>query len=173
MLDTTRQRQADPGIRPATMVAVEVMVLRPLGRTAHSESGRWPVLALVLDEPNELMERTVRPLFDLIDDSARAHRIAVVAGRCRWSVLGPAGALLRLAVHVTAPMRFDLNVIMPAQLVIEFADLIAGGSTVALTDRRHAGRLTTGRLPIRAALAELVLLGSSPSADLFDLASAR
>ncbi|HET9142699.1 hypothetical protein [Actinophytocola sp.] len=147
------------------MVAVEVMVLRPPKQTGRAKTGPWPVLAIVLDEPNELIEPRVRPLFALLDQPTRADRITVVAGRSGWSALGT-GSLLQLAVHATAPVRFDLHIILPTQPVLGFTDLLAGGPTIALTNRGHAGRLAAQRVPVRDALAELVLLGDSPSTDL-------
>lgn len=172
MLGTTRERPADPHSQPATMVAIEVMILRPPGSTARGEAGPWPVLAVVLDQPNELVEPSVRPLFELLDEPTRTNRISVIAGHYSWSVLGPTGSLLQLSVHATAPVRFDLNIILPAQPVLGFSDLLADGPTIALTDRRHASRLRAERVPVRDALAELILIGGSPSGDLSALAGA-
>lgn len=115
--------------------------LRPPGQLARGETGPWPVLAVVLDEPNELAEPVVRPVFELLDDPARTDRIAVVAARCHWSVLDPEGSLLLLSVPASAPVRFDLNIVVPAQPVLGFTHLLTRGSTIAFTDQRHARRL--------------------------------
>lgn len=160
MLDITLARPAEPGTGPALMVAVEVIVLRPPDLATRTEAGPWPVLAIVLDEPNELAEPSVRPLFELLDESARVDRIAVVAARRHWTPPGPTDSLVRLAVQVIAPVRCDLDVILPAGIPLGSTGLLADGPTIALTNRTHANRLPE-RVHVRDALAELVLLGGS------------
>lgn len=171
MLGTTGTRPAHPDRRPATMVAVEAMLLRPPDagdRPTRRRVGPWPVLALVLDEPNELIEPSVRPLFELLTKREQADRITVVTCRCHWSLVGHPRAVLQLSVHATAPVRFHVNIILPAQPILRFVEALTRGATVALTNRRSASRLTN-LVPVRDALAELVLLGSPRSAGLPDL----
>ena len=94
----------------------------------------------------------------------------MVEGRCQWTVIDPRHALLELSVHATAPVRFAVDIILPARQVLSTLTLLARGGTVAITTQRHSGTLTP-RADIRDALTKLVLFSCPPSAELEALAS--
>lgn len=156
-----------------TMVAVEAVLLWPRGVgesvTTIDEAGLWPVFAVVLDEREAPVAPGARQLFDLLDRPEHADRIAVVDGRCQWTVLDARHAVLKLAVRASAPFHVDLDIVLPARPVLGILDVVARGATVAITTRRHSSRLT-GQVDIREALNELVLLSCTPSAELATLA---
>jgi hypothetical protein len=156
------------------MVALEVMVLWPRGvggPAATSEAGLWPVFAIVLGDRDAPAEPDVQPLFDLLYSPEYPGRFTVVEGRCQWSLLDPRHALLKLAVHATAPIRFDANILLPAGPVLGILDVLARGATIAITTQRHANRLAR-LVDIRHALESLVLLCCRPSRELDELADA-
>lgn len=177
MLSTTPTHHAAPGpvdrTRPTTMVAVEAVLLWPRGVgesvTTIDEAGLWPVFAVVLDEREAPVSPGARQLLDLLDRPEHADRIAVVDGRCQWTVLDARHAVLKLAVRASAPFHVDLDIVLPARPVLGILDVVARGATVAITTRRHSSRLTD-QLDIREALNELVLLSCTPSAELATLA---
>ena len=87
-----------------------------------------------------------------------------------WSVLDPANALLTLTVRATLPVSFDLRILLPAAPELHILDVVARGATIGITTRDRADRLR-GRVDVRAALRDVVLLSCPPSVELADLTS--
>lgn len=106
----------------------------------------------------------------LLEQPEHLERLSVVDGRCRWTIIDPRHALLELSVHATAPVRFDVDIILPARRVVSALTLLARGGTIAITTQRHSGTLTP-RSDIRSALNKLVLFKCPPSAELDALAT--
>lgn len=160
-------------VRP-NLVAREALLLWPrrVGRSAATiqEAGLWPVFAVVLGEREPDEDPGVLPLYDLLERPEHLERICVVEGRCQWTIIDPRHALLELSVHATAPVRFDVDIILPARQVLGTLTLLARGGTVAITTQRHLETLIP-RADIRDALTKLVLFSCPPSAELEALAS--
>jgi len=157
----------------ATLVALEVLLLWPRGvgpsPVTAEEAGRWPVFVLVVGERPRAEIPSAEPLFDLLDAPRLGGEMALVTGHCRWSIVDPRNALLKVAVRAQAPRRFELDVLVPARRVLGVLDVVARGATIGVTTSRHVGKLT-GRVDIRQALHELVLIGCEPSTELATMA---
>jgi hypothetical protein len=157
------------GGRPPVMVAIEVVVLWPQGVGAEpvsvDEAGLWPAFVLVIGEHSDLSGSSAGPLFDLLDSSRHADGITVVGGSTDWSVVDPRHALLRLTVRARVPVRFEADILLPAERVLGILDVVAGGGTIGLTTHRHAVGLDD-RVDVRTALRNVVLLSCSPSPEL-------
>lgn len=162
-----------PAHRPATMVAIEVVLLWPQGLGAEpvtvDEAGLWPVFVLVVGERRDLLASSAKPLFALLDAPKGPDELTVAAGRTEWTVVDPRHALLRLTVRADAPVRFESDILVPAERVLGVLDVVARGATIGITTRRHAAGLRD-RVDVRAALRHLVLLSCPPSDGLGDLA---
>lgn len=158
--------------QPAPVVATEVVLLWPQGIDADADpgdvAGLWPVFVLVVSEPRDLLGSPVRTLFDLLDAPKGPDEITVVGGRTRWSVVDPRRALLRLTLLADAPVRFESDVLVPAERVLGVLDVLARGATIGITTSRHAAGLHA-RVDVHAALRHLVLLGCPPSPELREL----
>lgn len=152
-----------------TMVALEVLLLWPRGvdpsPATVDEAGLWPVFVLVVGERPDVRASSASVLFEMLDRPPRGGELAVVAGRCRWSVIDPRNALLKVMIRAETPERFAVDVLVPARPALGVLDVVARGATIGLTTARHVGRLT-GRMDIRRALPEVVLLGCEPSTEL-------
>jgi hypothetical protein len=171
---TTMERQVTERVVRPNLIAVEALLLWPrsvgVSAATAQESGLWPVFAVVLDERDPDEDPGVMPLFDLLDRPEHLERISVVEGRCQWTIIDPRHALLELSVHATAPVQFDVDIILPARSVLGTLALLAKGGTVAITNTRHARKLSE-RVDIRDALNKLVLFSCPPSKDLAALAN--
>ncbi len=154
----------------ATVVAVEVVLLRPRGATAAEDAGRWPVFAMVVTEPPG--GAAAHPLFALLDRPRRDGEPTVVAAETAWAVLDEENALLRLTVRGTAPVRFELRVLLPSAQAPGVLDVVARGVTIGITTRRRSAGLRD-RVDVRTALRDLVLLSCPPSAELAALVASR
>jgi hypothetical protein len=154
------------------MVAIEVVLLWPQGvhnePTTVDEAGLWPVFVLVVGERRDLLASSARPLFDLLDTQKGPDEITVVGGRTRWAVVDPRHALLCLTILADAPVRFESDILVPAERVLGVLDVVARGATIGITTRRHAADLRD-RVDVRAALRHLVLLSCPPSPELAGL----
>ncbi len=163
--------QVTAGAGWPTAVAVEVLLLWPRGVTSPSttaeEAGLWPVFAMVVTEPAN--PAAAQPLFELLARQKHDNELTVVTAQTRWSVLDSASALLDLRVRATAPVEFDLRILLPSQKVLGILDVVARGATVGITTRAKADRLR-GRVDIGAVLREVVLLSCPPSVELSTLA---
>ncbi|HEX2131219.1 MAG TPA: hypothetical protein VHH15_06630, partial [Actinophytocola sp.] len=113
-----------------------------------------------------------RVLTDLLDEP---DRLVVLDGEADWTVLDAAHPLLRLALRATAPVRLDLDVVVPARPVVGLLDELARGVTVGITTRRHAGTFLDGeaRPAPRQLLRRMVLVNARPAAELAALATDR
>ncbi len=170
---TTTQPAGAPGREHVTtLVALEVLLLWPRGIgpvATVEEAGLWPVFVLVVGERPQPGSPSATALFDLVDRPRQGSEMAVVAARCRWSILDPRNALLKIAVDAEAPERFAVDILVPARQVLGVLDVVARGATIGITTSRHVGRLS-GRVDIRQALHEVVLLSCEPSTELATLA---
>lgn len=157
----------------ATMVAVEVLLMWPRGVDESvatvAEAGLWPVFVVVVGERTGAATSSAAPLFELLDSPRQGREMAVVTGRCQWSVVDARTALLRFTVRATAPVEFAMEIILPAQRVLGILDVVARGATIGITTRRHVASLT-GKVDIRQALHRIVLLSCEPSTELAGLA---
>ncbi|HEY7595391.1 MAG TPA: hypothetical protein VH969_19730 [Actinophytocola sp.] len=153
--------------KPSRSDALGTLVLWPSGSTevdaARDEADPWPVLVVVIGTDSEQ-----DALLDLLD-TARSPTDTITNSRCWWSVDDPDRATLCLAVRVTEPARFAMDIAVPAQCFLGLSDILAAGATIGVTSRRHARRLTI-RTDDRASLDEIVLLGGRTSSELGDLA---
>lgn len=152
-------------MRAAPLVTTDVLLLWPRGvggPATVAEAGLWPVFVLVVEEPGA----TACPLLDLLDRLRHDSEPVVVATRCDWTIHDHGTALLRVAVRAE---RFRTELHVPARPVLGVLDVLARGATFGVTTERRAGILT-GRIDIRDALHEVVLLRCEPSADLATLA---
>ncbi|RSM85260.1 hypothetical protein DMH04_18395 [Kibdelosporangium aridum] len=168
---------ADSGqrvVRP-NLVAREALLLWPrrvaVSTATIQEAGLWPVFAVVLGEREPDEDPGVLPLYELLEQPEHLERISVVVGRCHWTIIDPRHALLELSVRATAPVSFEIDIILPARSVLNALDLLARGGTIAITTERHSGTLTP-RADIRDALTKLVLISCPPSAELEAVAAA-
>lgn len=150
-------------VRP-TVVATEVLLLQPHGGTASPAP--WPLFVMVVTEP---VGTTERPLAELLDRPGHANEPTVVLAESVWSVLEPASALLALTVRAAEPVPVDLRIVLPAAPVLDLLGMVARGAPVGVTTRDRAERLR-GRVEVQAALRDVVLLSSPPSAGLAALA---
>ena len=166
----------EPGrrvVRP-NVVAREALLLWPrrvgLSVATIQEAGVWPVFAIVLGEREAEEDPGVLPLYDLLEQPEHLERLSVVKGRCEWTIIDPRHALLDLSVSATAPVSFEVDIILPARQVLSALPLLARGGTIAITTQRHSGALTS-RADIRDALTTLVRFSCPPSAELEALAA--
>ncbi len=158
--------------RPAVLVALEVLLLWPRGVGASAtvaEAGLWPVFVVVVGDRPGLANASAAPLFDILERPRHGTEIAVVSARCQWSIVDARNALLKVAVRADAPEQFSVDVLVPARRVLGVLDVVARGATIGITTSRHVGTLT-GRVDIRQALHEVVLLSCEPSTELATLA---
>jgi hypothetical protein len=158
--------------RPAVLVATEAVLLWPreVGSPATvDEAGRWPVFVLVVNERARPDIPAAAPLLDLVDRPQHGSEPAVVAARCRWSVVVARNALLRVAVRAEVPVRFAAEILVPSRQVLGVLDVVARGATIGLTTERHAATLGE-RVDIRRVLQHVVLLSCAPSTELARLA---
>lgn len=157
-------------MRVPTLVVTDVLMLWPrqIGALATvEEAGLWPVFVLVVEEPAE--PRAAGPLFELLARQRPDGELAVVAARCDWSILDRDNALLKASMRGSGSARFAANLIVPARQVLGVLDVVARGATIGVATGQGAERLT-GRVDIRSALHEVVLLSCPPSVDLATLA---
>ena len=173
-MHTSPSRSSHQG-KPAVLVATEVVLLWPRGLAGPAatveEAGLWPVFVIVVGErPDSAEVSSVAPLFDLLDRPRHDGELIVVAARCEWSVLDQRNALLRLAIHGDAPVRFTTEIIFPARQILGILGVVARGATIGITTNRHAGRLVGRGVDIRRALDEVVLLSCPYSGELAALA---
>lgn len=144
-----------------------MLLLRPPDpTTSASETGLWPMFVMVVTEPTDKATRL--PLFELLNRPRRAHELSMVAVESTWSVVDPANALLTVTVRAAFPISFDLRILLPATAVLHVLDVVAHGTTIGVTTREHADRLR-GRVDVRTALRDVVLLSCPPSAHLADI----
>ncbi len=139
------------------------------GPSTVEETRLWPVFVMVVTEPGDEDAGASRPLFDLLDRPKRDNELTVVTAESAWSVLDRANALLGVTVHAVAPVAFDLRILLPAARVLGILDVVASGATIGITTRHRADRLR-GRVDIRTALHDVVLVSSPPSLELAALA---
>jgi hypothetical protein len=154
-------------------VAIEVLLLWPRGvaelPVTVEEAGLWPVFVLVVTEPARVDVGAAGPLFELLDRPKHENELSVVAAESEWSVLDAGSALLDLTVRATVPVAFDLRILVPSAQVLGILDVVARGATIGVTTQHRAGRFR-GRVDIRTALRDVVLLSSPPSVELAALA---
>jgi hypothetical protein len=154
------------------MVATEAVLLRPQAVGAEQlmvdEAGLWPIFVLVVDDRRDAVATSARPLFELLKTPKRTGEITFVTGRTQWTVVDPRHALLRMAVRVEAPVRFEADIVVPAERVLDVLDVVAQGATIGITTRHHAAALR-GRVDVRAALRNLVLVNCLPPTGLGEL----
>jgi hypothetical protein len=169
---TRAARQSGGGAYP-TSVAIEVLLLWPRGLDGRpstiEETRLWPVFVMVVTEPADEDAGASRPLFDLLNRPKRDNELTVVTAESAWSVLDPANALLEVTVRAVAPVAFDLRILLPAAQVLGILDVVASGATIGITTRNRADRLR-GRVDIRTALHDVVLVSCPPSLELAALA---
>lgn len=162
-----------PGGR-ATSVAIEVLLLWPRGLTARpatvEEAGLWPVFVMVVTEPADVDSGPARALFEQLRKPKHDGELTVVSAESAWSVLDSTNALLELDVRAVVPVEFDLRILVPASPVLGILDVVASGATIGITTRDRADRLR-GRVDIRTALRDVVLLSCAPSVELAALAN--
>lgn len=166
---TPRPARVDRGGDAATLVAIEVLLLWPRGvgpqAATVEEAGLWPVFVLVVGERQRSEVSTAEPLFELVDRPRQGGEMAVVSARCRWSIVASRNALLKIEVRADAPERFAADILLPARRVLGVLNMVARGATIGVTTSRHVNKLV-GRVDIRQALHEVVLLGCEPSTEL-------
>lgn len=154
-----------PTLSPAlTSVATEVLLLQPRGE--NERTGLWPLFVMVITEP---AGKTGLPLFELLDRHRRGDEPTVVAVESSWSVLDTAGALLAMTVRATEPVPVDLRIVLPASSVLDILDMVARGAPIGVTTLSRAEGLH-GRVDLRTAMRDVVLLSCPPSVDLSHLA---
>jgi hypothetical protein len=155
-----------------TVIASAVQRFRPRGEgglaTAPEAAELWPVLVVAVSEPSSEERDTAGALFRLLNRSAWPAEAVIVGCRCDWTVVDPGLALLRLSVHAEAPLRFAVEILVPAGGVLGALDDAADGGMVAITSPSRMRRLkeATG---IRDVLREVVLLGCAPPPRLSSL----
>jgi hypothetical protein len=167
---TPRTRRGHPDC--PTAVATEVLLLRPHAvpeRATTEKTGRWPLFVMVVTEPTDRAASLALPLFELLNRPKHPNELSIVAVESAWSVLDLGNALLTMTVRAAVPISFDLRILLPAAPVLDILDLVAHGATIGVTTRERADRLR-GRLDVRTALREVVLLSCPPSAELAHLA---
>lgn len=172
MRDGSPTRPVPSRDQVANLVAIEVLLLWPRGvgpSATVEEAGLWPVFVLVVGERSRSEMPSAAPLFDLLDRPRHGSEMAVVSARCVWSIVDPRNALLKVAVRVDAPERFAVDVLVPARRVLGVLDVVSHGATIGVTTSRHVRKLI-GRVDIRQALHEVVLLSCEPSTELAALA---
>lgn len=147
------------------MVAVEMVVLRQrdAGASTSAMADDRPILAVVVAPPKSA-DRESAALFDLLDGRPGTDRVNAVDGHSRWSVLDERHGLLVLSVHAHTPVRFEVDIVLPARPVLGLYDMLTNGAIVALTTPRQAA-LIHGRIDMRAALSTLVLVTGTLSAE--------
>lgn len=147
-----------------------MLLLRPHAvPAAAGETGLWPMFVMVVTEPTDRAAPLALPLFELLDRPKHANELSIVAVESAWSVLDPANALLTVTVRAAVPISFDLRILLPAAPVLDILDVVARGATIGVTTRDRSVRLR-GRVDVRTALRDVVLLSCPPSADLADIA---
>jgi hypothetical protein len=155
-------------------VAIEVLLLWPRGvaelPATVEEAGLWPVFVMVVTEPADANVGAAGPLFELLNRPKHENELSVVAAESEWTVLDAGNALLDLTVRATVPVAFDLRILLPSAQVLGILDVVARGATIGFTTQHRASRLR-GRVDIRTALRDVVLLSSPPSVELAALAS--
>lgn len=149
------------------MVAVEMLVLRQREAGASASAEAWPILAVVVAPPKS-PDPEAAALFDLLDGRPGTDRVATVAGYSRWSVLDERHGLLALSVHAHTPVRFEVDIVLPARPVLGLYDMLTNGAIVALTTPRQAARIH-GQVDMRAALSTLVLVTGTLSTEFAEL----
>jgi hypothetical protein len=143
---------------------------RGLGEsTTVEDAGLWPVFVVVVGEPRDAEQTLATPLFDLLDRPPHGGDMAVVTGRCGWSILDARNALLKFRVRATAPVRFAAQIIIPARRVLGLLDIVARGATIGITTSRRA-RVLDRQVGVHEALREVVLLSCAASHELATLA---
>lgn len=155
-----------------TLVATEVVLLWPRGlaeSTTVEVAGLWPVFVVVVGGRTASEPDLATPLFDLLDRPRHSTEMAVVTGRCEWSILDAQNALLKFQVRAAAPVRFAAQIIIPARRVLGLLDVVARGATIGITTARHA-RILDQQVGVTEALREVVLLSCAPSSELRTLA---
>lgn len=158
--------------KPTTLVAVEALLLWPNGAPTN-DSTKWPILAIVLDEPTAAIPDAARPLFELLDAPKRRSRITIVSSRCRWTVLNALNGrrtVRKFSIRAYAPVNFEVDILLPARPLLGLPTHVLGqpthgGATLALTTRQHADHITDG-IDFQDALRELILLTQAPPDDL-------
>jgi hypothetical protein len=162
--------------RQTIVTATDVVLLWPhgLAKQAVSNPGPrlWPIFVVVLCDENATTDLSVRKSYDLLGGQCSPGKVTVLAGRCLWSVVPGWDTLLRLAVRASAPVKLEVDVVLPARPLLGAVGWLACGRTVTLTTRRHANRLSTG-VNVRNALPGLVLVNCPHSPELAALAKAR
>lgn len=157
----------------ATSVAIEVLLLWPRGVAAPvtvEEAGLWPVFVMVVTEPADVDLGPARALFEQLRRPKHDGELTVVAAESSWSVLDTTSALIELDVRAVVPVEFSVRVLVPANPVLGILDVVARGATIGITTRDRADRLR-GRVDIRTALRDVVLLSCPPSVELAALAN--
>lgn len=160
--------RASDRVRPMspTSVATEVLLLRPRGGAeppVEGDSTLWPLFVLVVTEP--ATPAGTLPLSGLLDRPKHENELSAVAVESAWSVLDPANAMLALTVRAAVPVAMDLKILLPAAPVLAILDVVDRGATIGITTRDRADRLR-GRVDVRTALRDVLLLSHLPSADL-------
>lgn len=169
---TNGEPPCDAHPQPTTLVAVEALLLWPNG-AAPSHSTKWPIFAIVLDEPAAAIPDATRPLFELLDAPKRRSRLTIVRSRCRWTMLNALNArrtVRKFSVRAYSPVKFDVDILLPARPLVGLPTHMVGqpthgGATLALTTRKHAEQIHNG-IDFQDALRELVLLTQAPPDDL-------
>ncbi len=167
MLHHTLPRPAADADRRATMVAVEAVLLWPRDAgslSAVADEPQWPVVTVVVAEPRTGDPDTAA-LFALLDSPVRHDLISVLDGSCSWTVRDESHSLLTLTVHLTAPVRCEVDVVLPMRPLSDVVDVMTAGATIALTSPARAARINAP-IDVRTTLAEVVLVNCRPSADL-------
>lgn len=161
------------GARQASVLIATEVVLpwpREVGALATVDEARqWPVFVLVVSERPRADVPSAAPLLDLVDHPRRANELAVVAARCQWSVVDNRNALLRAAIQAEVPVRFTVEILVAAREVPDVLDIASRGGTIGVTTPRHIANLD-GRVDVRTALQQVVLLSCGPSTELARLA---
>lgn len=169
---STGPGRARGGDRAVTLVATEVVLLWPRGvdpPATVAEAGLWPVFVLVVGERSEVDAPAAAPLFELINRPRRGSELSVVSARCRWSIVDARNALVKIAMRAESPEPFTAEILLPARRVLGILEVAARGATIGVTTPSHAAKLS-GRVDIRHALHEIVLVSCEPSMELARLA---
>lgn len=164
-------RPSAPAYRDCpTAVATEVLLLRPHSEVApaavREDPVGWPLFVMVVTEP---VDPAGLPLFELLDQPRYPNEMLIVAAEPEWSVLDPATALLAVTIRTVAPIVADLRVVLPAAPVLDDLDMVAHGAPIGITTRDRASRLR-GRVDVKRAVRDIVVLTCLPSAEPADLA---